>query len=490
MSTLNRRRLIQLTGGLALAAGTPAFARQDTASDWSGDVSILRQAWETLHPGLYRYATPEQMTQRLDGLAAAWRTPASFRDRFLALSRVTASVRCGHTYPSPYNGGDSVVSRLYPDRALVPFRFIWVDRVMVVTHDDSAERVLPRGTVVRAIDGVPTEELLASLVTLARADGSSDAKRVSLMEVRGDDRFETFDIHLPLILPLRDRARFTLGDGRTVEAGLLALAERQANSPMAVQPSGDTNPWTLAKGDDGIHRLTMPGWALYNSTFDWASWLGAVMDDLSGDGARGLIVDLRGNEGGNDCGDVILTRLTDRDIPRSRNQRFVRYRSVPEALRPHLSTWDRTFYDWGDMAQPDPERPGFYRLTRPGETDEAAPIRPAGRRFTGKVVVLCDSSNSSATFGFAETVKDTGLATLIGTPTGGNRRGINGGAFFFMKLPASEIVIDLPLIASFPEGPQPDAPIEPDLRVATTIDDIRTGRDAQMDAATRHILQG
>ncbi|WP_271084028.1 S41 family peptidase [Brevundimonas sp. NIBR11] len=33
------------------------------------------------------------------------------------------------------------------------------------------------------------------------------------------------------------------------------------------------------------------------------------MDDLSGDGARGLIVDLRGNEGGEDCGDVILSRL-------------------------------------------------------------------------------------------------------------------------------------------------------------------------------------
>lgn len=490
MSLLNRRRLLQLSGAMAITAAAPTFARQVGEPDWSSDVEILRQAWETLHPGLYRYATRDQITERLNGLSTAWATPGSFRERFLALTRVTASVRCGHTYPSPYNGGEPVRSRLYPDRALVPFRFVWIDGAMVVTHDDSGEQAFPRGTVVTAINDVPSADLLATLVTLARADGASDAKRVSLMEVRGDDRYETFDIHLPLILPLRDRAGFTLADGRSINADLLTLADRQANSPMAVQPSGDTNPWTLAKGDDGIHRLTMPGWALYNSTFDWASWLGAVMDDLTADDARGLIVDLRGNEGGNDCGDVILTRLTDRNIPRSRNQRFIRYRSVSEALRPHLSTWDRTFYDWGELAQPDPDRPGFYRLTRPGDTDEAAPIRPAGRRFTGKVVVLCDSSNSSATFGFAETVKDTGLATLIGTPTGGNRRGINGGAFFFMKLPVSEIVIDLPLIASFPQRPQPDAAIEPDILVGTTIDDIRNGRDAQMDAATRYILQG
>jgi hypothetical protein len=488
MSPLNRRRLLHMTGGLALSAATPALARPVAETDWSGDIDILREAWQTLHPGLFRYATPEQITQRLDILANAWRTPASFRERFLSLTRVTASVRCGHTYPSPYNGGEPVLTRLYPDRALVPLRFVWIDGGMVVTHDDSAERRFPRGTVVTAIDDVPTSDLLTTLVALARADGSSDAKRVSLMEVRGDDRYETFDIHLPLILPLRDRARFTLSDGRTVEAGLLTLAERQANAPTAVQPTGDANPWTLDKGEDGIHRLTMPGWALYNSTFNWRRWLGGVMDDLAGDGARGLIVDLRGNEGGNDCGDVILTRLTDQDIARSRNQRYVRYRRVPETLRPHLNTWDRTFYDWGSVAQPDPERDGYYRLNRPGGVDDAVPLRPAGRRFAGKVAVLCDASNSSATFGFAETVKDRGLATLIGTPTGGNRRGINGGAFFFLKLPASEIVVDLPLIASFPDTAQPDAPVEPDLRVATSVDDIRTGRDPQMDAATRWIV--
>lgn len=488
MSVLHRRRLLQMSGAMAATAASPVFARQIGEPDWSGDVEILRQAWETLHPGLYRYATPAQITERLNTLSRAWARPATFRERFLALTRVTASVRCGHTYPSPYNGGEPVRSRLYPDRALVPFRFVWIDGAMVVTHDDSAEQAFPRGTVVTAINEVPSADLLATLVTLARADGASDAKRVSLMEVRGDDRYETFDIHLPLILPLRDRARFTLADGRTVEAGLLTLADRQANAPTAVQPSGDANPWTLDKGEYGIHRLTMPGWALYNSTFDWGRWLGGIMDDLTEEGARGLIVDLRGNEGGNDCGDVILTRLTDRDIPRSRNQRYVRYRRVSDDLRPYLNTWDRSFYDWGMVAQRDPEREGYYRLNRLGGVDGGAPIRPAGRRFSGKVVVLCDASNSSATFGFAETVKDRGLATLIGTPTGGNRRGINGGAFFFLKLPASEIVVDLPLIASFPATPQPDAAIEPDVPVTTTAEDIRTGRDPQMETATRFIL--
>jgi hypothetical protein len=103
--------------------------------------------------------------------------------------------------------------------------------------------------------------------------------------------------------------------------------------------------------------------------------------------------------------------------------------------------------------------------------------------------VLCDASNSSATFGFDQTCKDNGLATLIGQTTGGNRRGINGGAFFFLQLPASGMEVDLPLIASFPATPQPDTAIEPDIAVGTMAKDIAMGRDPQMQAATRHLLE-
>ena len=486
MPSLHRRRLLQLSAGLGLAAATPAWALT-ISDDWSGDVAILRQTWEAMHPGLYRYSTPDEITARLDGLAQVWRTPGSFRDRFLALTRVTASIRCGHTYPSPYNGSDAMVAALYPDRSLVPFRFRWIDGRMVVTEDHSSDRVLPRGSVITAIDGVATSDLLERLIPLARADGHNDAKRANLMEVRGEDRFETFDIHLPLILPIKDEAIFTLADGRTVRASLLTLEERRSMLSASAAPSSDINPWTLEKRPDGIQVLKMPGWGLYDSTFAWEAWLGQVMDDLTAENAKGLVIDLRGNEGGLDCGNVILSRLVDKDFVLSRSQRWTRYRSAPEAVRPYLHTWDRSFLDWGDKAQPSPERPGYYRLTRYDDGEDGTVIRPSGTRYAGPVAVLCDASNSSATFGFAQAVQESGVATLIGQPTGGNRRGINGGAFFFLKLPASDLEIDLPLIASFPTTPQPDAAIVPDVMVPTTADDILNDRDPQMAAAVRRL---
>ena len=486
-----RRCVMQMSASLACGAwlgpGWPAEA--ETRDDWSADVAILRGAWQSLHPGLYRYSTPDQISARLDGLAQAWAMPGRFDERLLALTRVTASLKCGHTYPSPYNGGEGVVARMYPGRTLVPFRFRWLNRRMVVTRDESGLSLFPPGTEIVAIDGTRTTDLLARLIPLARADGSNDGKRISLMEVRGDDDYETFDIHLPLILPLAEEAAFTLTDERVVRAGLLTLTERQAGRIAAAEGAKDDNPWTIDHGSDGIARLTMPGWALYNSGFAWEAWLGQAMDDLTGDGVRGLIIDLRGNEGGLDCGNVIISRLIARDLPLSRDQRWVRYRRAPEKLHPYLDTWDKSFLDWGERAVPSDERPGFLRLTRSDDGAEQTVIRPSGRLYTGGVAVLCDASNSSATFGFCQSVKDNSLATLIGQTTGGNRRGINGGAFFFLKLPVSGLVLDLPLIASFPATPQPDAAIQPHVFVPTHAADISAGRDPQMEAATRWLMQ-
>lgn len=74
------------------------------------------------------------------------------------------------------------------------------------------------------------------------------------------------------------------------------------------------------------------------------------------------------------------------------------------------------------------------------------------------------------------------LGTLVGQSTGGNQRGINGGAFFFLRLPKSQIELDLPLIGSFPVSPQPDQGLTPDVVVTLTLQDIVEGKDPEMAA--------
>jgi len=126
-------------------------------------------------------------------------------------------------------------------------------------------------------------------------------------------------------------------------------------------------------------------------------------------------------------------------------------------------------------------------MTKYDDGQDGVVIQPAAPRYRGNVWVLVGPENSSATFEFALAVKQHNLATLVGRPTGGNQRGINGGAFYFLRLPNSGIEVDLPLIAQFPREPQPDAGIAPDVLVVPSVQDIAAGVDAELEAVLARI---
>lgn len=461
-----------LAGSLALASPLPAFS----AAAWTEDGRILRKAYEAMHPGLYRYSPPARMSARFDRLERDLATATTQAEAFLALTRLTAAVRCGHSFPNPLNQPDATVAALFGGQDRLPFTFQWIDGEMVVTG--SADDRLKRGLRVLAVDGVSSRQMLDRLLPLARADGSNDAKRAANMELTGYDRFAAFDVYRPLLWKTGPtavlRSAMPGGPERRIEVACLKEGEPRG----AVQPD---IPFRFEM-KDGVGILTMTTWALYDSDFDWRGFITTAMDRLIDERARGLIVDIRDNEGGLDCGDLVLARLIDRDLIKPAYDRYTRYRTAPAELKPYLSTWDRTFLDWGKDAT-GPDARGLYRMTRFDDRPEGDIVRPAGRRFAGPLAVLTSATNSSATFQFALAVRASGRGKLIGQTTGGNLRGINGGGFFFLKLPNSGLEADLPLVATLPRTPQPDAGLAPDIAVRRSAAALARGQDREMAAA-------
>lgn len=481
---IDRRRFLTQTAAAGAAAlAPPALAADETLapSAMQGDVALLRKAYEALHPGLYRYATPAATAARLDALRAVCARPMSLPAFYLELSRLLATVRCGHSYANFFNQSQAVQAALFnaPDR--LPVQFLWLGPRMIVTRDPT--RTLAPGTEVLALDGLPAGAVLARLMTVARADGGNDGKRRRLLSVQGEDGYETFDVFHPLLFGSRPRHWLTVRgpDGRRREVMLpsITLAERRAQRPLAASAADDTPAWTVERrGAAAV--LTMPGWGLYNTKWNWRSWLDATFDRLAADRMGGLVIDLRANEGGDDdCARALAARLTDRPVTPAAWKRLVRYRRVPPGLRPHLDTWDRRFDDWGTQASSYDDR---FLLLAP-EGDGGGPVRPKGPRFPGRVAVLVGPQNSSSTFAFAELVRRERLGVLVGETTGGNRRGINGGAFYFLRLPATGLEVDLPLIGYFSDRREPDAGLEPDVHVPLTAEAIAAGRDEAMARA-------
>lgn len=481
----------------ACHAQVTAGARLKSA-DLRADAAILRSAYEQLHPGLYRYSTKAEMDADFDELSDKLAHDQSLQDAFLAFSEFAAKVRCGHTQANPFNQSKSLVEMLFKSQTRLPFYFDWIDRRMIVTHDFTAGRVLPPGTEVIQVNGVPAAAVLAKLLSITRADGSNDSKRVAQLAVNGDSIYETFDVYYPMFFPQKDATNTFLlrkpGTRRTERITVNSLTFEQRIAPIKLREQerkgGDAALFEWKYLADGIATLRMQTWALYDSKWNWKQWLGDHLKEVAQRNAPALIIDLRGNEGGDDVGNEIIPHLIDASMTLSSMRRLVRYRKVPDDLVPYLDTWDKSFQDWGSFAVDLPERwptapPNvtYLKLTRYDDDANGDVIQPKGSRFHGKVFVLIDSTNSSATFQFAQNIQSHHLGTLIGQPTGGSQRGINGGAFFFLRLPHSGIEMDLPLIGTFPPAPVPDSGIAPDVLVTPTPLDIAAGRDPGMTAA-------
>lgn len=473
--------LICLTACRSAAPPVPARAPGDeplfTAAQLSEDFFLLRRVFEELHPGLYRYNTRASLDASFQTLLGAVEHGATLPAAYRALSVFLATVKCGHTYANFFNQPKAIADRLFRGGATrVPFWFVWRGGKMVVTRDFTAGALLAPGTEVLAIDGVPAPAILKALLAVARADGSNDAKRTNALEIHGDTDLEAFDIYFPLFFPQRAAGRYLLsrGGGPDLSVEALTFAQRLApvEAALAARRGGDGPSWTLTF-EGPAAWLTMPTWALYQSRWDWKEFLQQSFAELRRRGVRELVIDLRGNEGGLAVDDALLAQLIRTPLRREQFERRVRYRKVPDTLLPVLDTWDPSFKDWGADAVGPVD--GFYRLIR--ADDEGGVILPGAQPFAGRVWVVVDAANSSATFEFAQVVQRERLGTLIGSATGGNQRGINGGAFFFVRLPRTGLEADLPLIGQFPPGAPPDAGLTPDVPVETTPADLAAGRD-------------
>jgi len=475
---INRRQMLAALGATAAIPFAGRAADGPNATDLRGDIAILREAL-TLHPGLYRYNSPAQVDARIAQLERAFVDAPSLDRRYLALSRFLATIRCGHSYCNFFNQKKAVATALFDRRTRLPFHFRWLAGGMVVTDHGGPE--LPRGSEVLRLNDVKPRDMLARLLPYARADGHNDAKRVSLLEVRGDDTIEFFDVFHGLTFGApRDglhRIVARRSDGRRVAVELPAIDLTRRRAQMIQRDyRGDGPVWDWTIRPDGIAVLTMPGWALYDSKWDWRSWLDARLDSLTG--AKGLVVDLRENEGGQDCGDALLARLIRTPIEPPAAERRIRFECTPPSLDRYLDTWDNSFRTLGVGARPSAD--GFYVLQ--GEQGDVS-IKPTGRHLDLPVAALVGPVNSSATFQFAEKARRSGRVRLFGGPTGGNRRGINGGCFFFVRLPASGIEFDLPLIGYFPLIRAPDAGLLPDVTIGLSTAAIAAGSDPVMQRA-------
>jgi hypothetical protein len=287
------RKLLALA--LALVVAAPAYALP--AEAWQRDLTALRDAYAKTHPSPWHKLSQAEFDRMADRLATDIPT-LDDRQVIARMIELIAATGEGHTRltlpltdsAGVFLGHAKTETPKVPVFGTIPIRLTAASDGYLVTAAAPEYRRLV-GTSLVSIDGKPVSAIEAAMLPLVNGDNAG-MKRAYLPSF----------LMLPDLLRARSvtagteaRWRFRLPNGREVEERLAALPD---GADLAWANEAETAPFALQRLGGGIvvARISEIANAPEQSLAAFADQVYAVVDSTPD--AR-LVIDLRGNPGGN-----------------------------------------------------------------------------------------------------------------------------------------------------------------------------------------------
>ncbi len=466
------------------------------------DISYLKSELEKTHPALYKYTTKERFDFVCDSLIKSAPEKADLRQVFIHLLKIIKTIKCGHTYLEPMNKG--LIPKAENKFLALPFTpqffpfeiYIKDERIFISRSYVKKGSVFERGDEILSINNTPANEVLKIIQAYSFQHPDGD-------NLYGDKYFLTSNFKFLIYLWLGRQEKYSL----KIRSVSKEIPESFEVSPISIEDFllidknrnieniYDKNNISFSVVDSlkSTAYLRVKAFQDVGYTFDFLlgtvpvpdfeNKLKSIFKDLKKDNVQNLIVDFRGNLGGNiSLANSILSYL----IP---NQFISAKLSIREAGLNKLPSSH-------DLLSPDLTKRFKNKIDGDFIEYDYSNFRVApkeGLVFKGNIYVLINGGTFSAASYFASKLYDSGIGTFVGVPTGGAYLGTSGGFFSKVKLPNTNLTINLPLLRvlfNVDAQKYKESHLKPDFEVPLSFDDFLKKQDTAMKFTTELIKKG
>lgn len=419
--------------------------RQISPGDLQHDFTLLREALQREHAGLYRYKSKDEFAHTSDSLLQTLNQPMD-QFKFGAIVRFYLStIKDGHTGSSL---ADDLMQHYSQHVNMFPFQPLFIGNKAYAVCNGFDE-LLP-GTELLSIDGMNVNDIRKQLFRYLSGDGRIESKKYWVLN---RDAF-------PFLYSwvFGEKTEYTIefktksGDVKTIL--LAAKYLKEPCTPLAIPHN--TKQLRLESKSSKLAVLTISTFSsekLRQTNENFVQFLDTTFRELRANKTTTLIIDLRYNSGGDDKnGALLYSYLTSKPF---------KYFEAIETKRRRLTPTDH---------------PGLGIQ------------EPAVSNFNGKVIFIINGLCFSTTADFCAIAKSHNRGKFVGEETGGAYQGNTSGETFRMTLPNSSINISIPTHMyhnAVRRQKYLDRGIIPDYIVEPSIDDVISGKNVQLDYALK-----
>ncbi|MDR6804892.1 hypothetical protein J2Y45_002800 [Dyadobacter sp. BE34] len=438
--------LFTITIACSQVAPQTDFDQPLNASLLREDFQAFRKALAENHPDMYRYRSRESLNRLLDSCEAAIDGPMTLIEFGNLVRLAVSALECGHTSGSLPG---EIMERYAASVPMFPLK-VWFsggDHAFVLC---SRSENVPAGAEILSIDGVSMAQIHRRLMQYLPSDGKIQTKKNATLN---NDAFlflynfiygpkTTYNVKL--VTPEGRSRDIVLEPTRFENTGCPAYKTGSGARPLDITYPGQSRALLTIR--------TFSKQRIMNAGQDFPAFLETTFNALRQKQVENLIIDLRGNGGGDDVyGALLYSYLTGEPF--------------------------RYFSDLRSLSKP---------VMTPDDHPGLAVQQPSGLHFQGNVYVLTDGRTFSTAADFCAIAKSNARAVFIGEETGGGYEGNNSGGTVRVNLAHSGIQVAVPTIRysnAVKPAREPGRGILPEYPVVPSISDILAERDPQLQKA-------